>query len=111
MTLKRVVVTGLGALTPIGLDVPSYWDALVNGVSGCGTITHLDTTKLKTRIACQLKGFDISKYMDRKEAKRQDLFSQYAMVAAAEAMTDAAIDLTKIDKYRAGVIWSSGIGG
>ncbi len=111
MTLRRVVVTGLGALTPIGLDVPAYWDGLVNGVSGCATITNLDITKLKTKIACQLKGFDISKHMDRKEAKRQDLFSQYAMVAAAEAMADAAIDLEKIDKYRAGVIWSSGIGG
>jgi 3-oxoacyl-[acyl-carrier-protein] synthase II len=111
MTLKRVVVTGLGALTPIGNDVPQYWDALVNGVSGCGLITNLDITKLKTKIACQLKGFDVLQHMDRKEAKRQDLFSQYAMVATDEAMKDAAIDLTKIDRYRAGVIWASGIGG
>ena len=111
MTLKRVVVTGLGALTPIGNNVPQYWDALVNGVSGCGLITHLDITKLKTKIACQLKGFDVLQHMDRKEAKRQDVFSQYAMVAADEAIKDSGIDLTKMDRYRAGVIWSSGIGG
>ena len=86
MTLKRVVVTGLGALTPIGNNVPQYWDALINGVSGCDTIRHLDVSKLKTKIACQLKGFDVLNHMDRKEAKRQDIFSQYAMVAADEAI-------------------------
>ena len=111
MTLKRVVVTGIGALTPIGNDVPTYWDALINGVSGCDLITNLDITKLKTKIACQLKGFDILNFMDKKEVKRQDPFSQYAMVASGEAIRDAAIDFDKIDKYRAGVIWSSGIGG
>ena len=111
MTLKRVVVTGLGALTPIGNNVPEYWEALLNGVSGCDTIRAMDVTKYKTRIACELKGFDVLQHMDRKEAKRQDRFSHIAMVAADEAMKDAAIDLTKIDRYRAGVIWSSGIGG
>jgi 3-oxoacyl-[acyl-carrier-protein] synthase II len=111
MTLKRVVVTGLGALTPIGNNVPQYWEALVSGVSGCDTIRHLDVSKLKTKIACQLKGFDVLQHMDRKEAKRQDLFSQYAMVAADEAIKDAGIDKTSADPYRIGVIWSSGIGG
>jgi 3-oxoacyl-[acyl-carrier-protein] synthase II len=111
MVLKRVVVTGIGALTPIGNNAPAYWDALVRGVSGCDTIRHLDVSKLKTKIACQLKGFDVLQYMDRKEARRQDLFSQYAMVAADEAIKDAGIDKTSADPYRIGVIWSSGIGG
>lgn len=111
MTLKRVVVTGIGALTPIGNNISEYWDGLVNGTSGCDTIRHLDVSKLKTKIACQLKGFDVLNHMDRKEAKRQDLFSQYAMVASDEAIKDAAIDMSKVDKYRVGVIWSSGIGG
>lgn len=111
MTLKRVVVTGIGALTPIGNNAPRYWEALLNGVSGCDTIHNLDITKLKTKIACQLKGFDVLQYMDRKEAKRQDLFCQYAMVAADEAIKDAGIDKTSADPYRIGVIWSSGIGG
>jgi len=111
MTLKRVVVTGIGALTPIGNNISEYWDGLVNGTSGCDTIRHLDVSKLKTKIACQLKGFDVLNHMDRKEAKRQDLFSQYAMVASEEAIKDAAIDMSKVDKYRVGVIWSSGIGG
>ena len=111
MTLKRVVVTVIGALTPIGNNISEYWDGLVNGTSGCDTIRHLDVSKLKTKIACQLKGFDVLNHMDRKEAKRQDLFSQYAMVASEEAIKDAAIDMSKVDKYRVGVIWSSGIGG
>jgi 3-oxoacyl-[acyl-carrier-protein] synthase II len=111
MTLKRVVVTGIGALTPIGNNVPQYWESLVNGVSGCDTIRHLDTTKFKTKIACQIKGFDVLNYMDRKEAKRQDLYSQFAMVAADEAILDAGIDKASADPYRIGVIWSSGIGG
>ena len=111
MTLKRVVVTGIGALTPIGNNVSQYWDSLLNGVSGCDTISHLDVSKHKTKIACQVKGFDVLNYMDRKEAKRQDLFSQYAMVASDEAIKDAGIDKTSADPYRIGVIWSSGIGG
>jgi 3-oxoacyl-[acyl-carrier-protein] synthase II len=111
MTLKRVVVTGIGALTPIGNTAPDYWEALVNGVSGCDTIQSMDISKFKTKIACELKGFDVLNFMDRKEAKRQDRFAHIAMVAADEAMRDAAIDLSKIDRYRAGVIWSSGIGG
>src|SRR5271170_1808633 len=105
MTLKRVVVTGIGALTPIGSNVSQYWESLVNGVSGCDTIRHLDVSKLKTKIACQLKGFDVLNYMDRKEAKRQDPFSHYAIAASDEAIKDAAIDTTKIDRYRVGVIW------
>ena len=111
MTLKRVVVTGIGALTPIGNNAPQYWESLVNGVSGCDMIHNLDITKLKTKIACQIKGFDVLNYMDRKEAKRQDLFTQYAMVASEEAIKDAGIDKTSADPYRIGVIWSSGIGG
>ena len=109
--LHRVVVTGIGALTPIGNNVPAYWEALVNGVSGCDTVRAVDISKFKTRIACELKDFDVLNHMDRKEAKRQDRFSHIAMVCADEAMADAAIDMTHIDRYRAGVIWSSGIGG
>src|SRR5277367_5955118 len=108
MTLKRVVVTGIGALTPIGNNAAQYWESLVNGVSGCDTIHNLDISKLKTKIACQIKGFDVLNYMDRKEAKRQDLFTQYAMVASDEAIKDAGIDKTSADPYRIGVIWSSG---
>ena len=109
--LKRVVVTGIGALTPIGNSAPAYWEALLNGVSGCDTIKAIDISKFKTRIGCELKDFDVLQHMDRKEAKRQDRFAHIAMVCADEAMRDSGIDTTKIDRYRAGVIWSSGIGG
>jgi len=112
LPLKRVVVTGLGALTPIGNNVTDYWNALINGVSGADFIKQFDATKFKTRIACELKGFDANDYLDRKDVKRMDRFSQIAMVAAKEAIEQAGIDTSEsIDKDRVGVIWSSGIGG
>ncbi len=111
MELKRVVVTGLGALTPIGNNISEYWNSLVNGVSGAAPITYFDASKFKTRFACEVKNFNVKDYIDRKEARRMDPFTQYAMVAAAEAMEDAKMDLDKINKDRAGVIWGAGIGG
>jgi len=109
--LKRVVVTGLGALTPIGNNVPEYWNALLNGVSGADFIKQFDASKFKTRFACELKDFDVQNYMDRKDAKRMDRYSQIAMVAAEEAINQAKLTEEGIDKDRVGVIWSSGIGG
>lgn len=112
MELKRVVVTGIGALTPIGNNLNDYWKNLIMGVSGAAPITHFDTTEFKTKFACELKNFDITNYLDRKEIKRLDPFSQYAMVAAEEAIKDAGLfENERIDKDRFGVIWSSGIGG
>ncbi|GAB7255824.1 beta-ketoacyl-ACP synthase II [uncultured Polaribacter sp.] len=111
MQLKRVVVTGLGALTPIGNNIEEYWNALVNGVSGAAPITYFDAAKFKTRFACELKGFKVNDFIDRKEARRMDRFTQYAMVASDEAIADADLDLEKINKLRVGVIWGAGIGG
>lgn len=112
MELKRVVVTGLGALTPIGNNLNDYWNNLKMGVSGAAPITHFDTSQFKTKFACELKNFDINDHLDRKEIKRLDPFSQFAMVAAHEAMTDAGlVDNNEVNKDRFGVIWSSGIGG
>jgi len=111
MELKRVVVTGLGALTPIGNNVNEYWDNLVSGKSGAAPITYFDTEKFKTKFACELKGFNALDFLDRKEARKMDRFTQYAMVASEEAISDSKIDLESIDNYRAGVIWGSGIGG
>ena len=111
MELKRVVVTGLGALTPIGNTVPEYWDALLNGVSGADRITRFDASKFKTQFACEVKGFDAGVYFDRKEVRKYDLFAQFGIVAADQAIQDAAFDLEKLDKDRVGVIWASGIGG
>lgn len=111
MELKRVVVTGLGALTPIGNTIDEYWNSLVNGVSGAAEITSFDASKFKTQFACELKNFDVFDYLDRKQARKLDRFSQYAMVSSDEAMADSGIDLEKIDLDRAGVIWGSGIGG
>jgi 3-oxoacyl-[acyl-carrier-protein] synthase II len=111
MELKRVVVTGLGALTPIGNNIEQYWNGLVNGVSGAAPITHFDASKFKTRFACEIKDFDVSQFIDRKEARKMDKFTQYAMVASEEAILDTQIDLEKIDKDRVGVIWGAGIGG
>ncbi len=111
MELKRVVVTGLGALTPIGSSVPEYWEALINGVSGAGPITRFDASQFKTRFACELKNYDPSAHFERKEARKYDLFTQYAMVSAEEAIADAGFDMEKVDKDRVGVIWGSGIGG
>ena len=111
MELKRVVVTGLGALTPIGNNVEQYWNGLVNGVSGAAPITHFDASKFKTRFACEIKNFDVNEFIDRKEARKMDKFTQYAMVASDEAIVDSQLDLENIDKDRVGVIWGAGIGG
>lgn len=111
MDLKRVVVTGIGALTPIGNTAPEYWTGLINGVSGAAPITKFDASLFKTQFACEIKNFDIEQFLERKEARKMDPFSQFAMVAVEEAMVDSGLDLEKIDKSRAGVIWGSGIGG
>jgi len=108
---KRVVITGMGALTPIGNSLEEYWNNLIEGVSGAAPITHFDAEKFKTQFACEVKNFDVKEHLDRKEARKLDLFSQYAMVSAAEAMKDSGIDTEKIDLDRAGVVWGSGIGG
>jgi 3-oxoacyl-[acyl-carrier-protein] synthase II len=111
MKLRRVVVTGLGALTPLGNTAPEYWSGLVNGVSGAGPITHFDTTKFKTRFACEIKNFDPSNFFDRKEVRKFDPFTLYGMVCADEAVKDSGISGENADLDRVGVIWASGIGG
>ncbi len=111
MQLKRVVVTGLGALTPIGNNVKAYWDGLKNGRSGAAPITYFDTEKFKTKFACELKGYDSQDFFDRKEARKLDRFSQYALVSSGEAIADAGLNLDKVDKFRVGVVWGAGIGG
>lgn len=111
MELKRVVVTGLGALTPIGSTVSDYWKNLCEGISGAAAITHFDASKFKTRFACEVKNFDVSAFIERKEARKMDKFTQYAMVVSDEAILDSGLDTTKIDHDRVGVIWGSGIGG
>src|SRR5690606_29986519 len=111
MELRRVVVTGLGALTPIGNTIEEYWNSLVNGVSGAAPITYYDTEKHKTKFACELKNFNVEDFIDRKESRRLDKFSQYAIVASDEAIKDAGITHDNVDKYRVGVIWGAGIGG
>lgn len=111
MELKRVVVTGLGALTPLGNTVSEYWNGLVNGVSGAAPITRFDASKFKTQFACEVKGYDPGNYFDRKEARKMDLFSQFAMVVADEAVADANLIEGSYDPDRIGVIWGSGIGG
>ena len=111
MELTRVVITGLGALTPLGNTVSDFWRALLAGESGASPITRFDAKLFKTRFACELKGYDPLSYFDRKEARKTDPFTQYAMVAAAEAVTDSKLDFEAIDPHRCGVIWSSGNGG
>jgi len=111
ISLKRVVVTGLGALTPIGNDVNTFWKNIKAGTSGAAPITRFDTTEFKTKFACELKNFDIEKFMEKKEARKMDLFTQYAMVAAQEAIENAGITTGDIDKTKIGVIWASGNGG
>ena len=108
---RRVVVTGLGALTPIGNNVSDYWDNLLKGVSGAGPITRFDATHFKTRVACEVKDFVPTDFLDRKEARKLDMYAIYAMVAVSEAMEDASFDLENMNLDRAGVIWGSGIGG
>ena len=111
MQLKRVVVTGLGALTPIGNTIEEYWNALVSGASGAAPITHFDASKSKTRFACEVKNFTVTDFMNRKDARKMDKFTQYAMVASDEAIADSGLDLDVINKLRVGVIWGAGIGG
>ena len=111
MELKRVVVTGLGAITPVGNSVPEFWENLVNGVSGAGPITHFDASQFKTQFACEVKNFDVTKYIDRKEARKMDLYTQYAVAVAKEAVSDSGLDVEKEDLNRIGVIFGAGIGG
>ena len=111
MELKRVVVTGLGALTPLGNTVAETWENLLNGVSGAGPITHFDVSNFKTKFACEVKNFKVNEYLDRKEARKMDLYTQYALVAAKQAIEDSAMDLETINKEKVGVICGVGIGG
>ncbi len=111
MELKRVVVTGLGAVTPLGNDVPTTWNALLNGESGAGPITHFDASEFKTQFACEVKNFDPTAYFSVKEARKLDLYAQYAVASAKEGMDDSGLDLEKVNKDRAGVIFAAGIGG
>lgn len=111
MTRRRVVVTGIGALTPIGNTRDAYWNALVAGTSGAAPITYFDTSNFKTQFACELKNFDPQDHFERKEVRKMDRFTQYALVASDEAIEDAQLDLDTLDKSKAGVIWGSGIGG
>ncbi len=111
MELKRVVVTGLGALTPIGNTVDEYWNNLINGKSGAAPITYFDTEKFKTKFACEVKNFIVTDFINRKDARKMDKFAQYAMVASDEAIADANLNLDEVDKLRVGVIWGAGIGG
>lgn len=109
--MRRVVVTGIGTINPLGNNVEQYFSALENGVSGAGPITHFDTEKFKTQFACEVKGFDPMEHFDRKEARKLDRYAQFALVAAEQAIKDSSLDLQTIDLDRAGVIWASGIGG
>ena len=111
MELKRVVVTGLGAITPLGNDVASTWNAALNGESGAGPITHFDCSKFKTQFACEVKNFDANAHFDRKKLRTLDLYAQYAIVAATQAVEDAGLDGEEINKDRVGVIVAAGIGG
>lgn len=111
MNLRRVVVTGLGSLTPIGNTVSEFWDGLKNGVSGAAPITNFDAEKFKTQFACEVKNFNVNDHIDRREHRRMDKFTHYALVASEEAIKDAGLDLEKINKDRVGVIWGAGIGG
>ena len=111
MSPRRVVVTGLGALTPIGNSVPAYWEGLISGKSGAAPITYFDATDFKTQFACELKGFNALDHFDRKEARKQDRFTQYALVSSDEAILDAGITSDNVDQDRVGVIWGAGIGG
>jgi len=111
MALRRVVVTGLGALTPIGNNIEEFWNGLINGVSGAAPITYYDASKFRTQFACEVKNFNVEEFIDRKEARKMDRYAQYAIVASDEAIKDAGFDFDKLDKDRVGVIWGSGIGG
>jgi 3-oxoacyl-[acyl-carrier-protein] synthase II len=109
--MKRVVITGLGAITPLGNSIPEYWEALKQGKSGAVAITRFDSSNLKTRFACEVKDFDPLRYMEKPEARKNDLYSQYALAATHECVIDSLIDFEKVDRTRCGVIWATGIGG
>ena len=111
MKPRRVVITGLGALTPIGNSLPAYWEGLLSGTSGAAPITHFDASRFKTQFACEIKDFDPLNFMDRKEARKCDRFAQYALVSTDEAIADAGLDFDQEDRDRIGVIWGAGIGG
>ena len=111
MQTRRVVVTGLGAITPIGNTLEAYWDGLLNGVSGANLITHFDASKFKTQFACEVKGFEPTDFIDKKEVRKMDRFTQMAIVASDEAIKNSSLDLEKENKDRIGVIWGAGIGG
>ena len=109
--MRRVVVTGLGAFTPLGNNLHDFWDALLKGVSGADLITRFDTEKFKTKFACEVKNYNPLDFFDRKEARKLDLYAQFAMIAAHEAFLNAGLDKAELDRDRAGIIWASGIGG
>ena len=111
MELKRVVVTGMGALTPLGNNIPDYWNGLINGVSGADIITQFDASKFRTRFACEIKGFEPTQFLDKKEARKIDRFTQIALVVSDQAMTDAGLNKENINPDRIGVVFGSGIGG
>ena len=111
MSGRRVVVTGIGAITPIGNNLKDYWQSLVDGVSGADQITHFDASNFKTKFACEVKNFDVTEFIHKKEARKLDKFSQYALTVAAQAINDSKLETTKINPERAGVVWGSGIGG
>lgn len=111
MQKRRVVITGLGAITPLGKNIEELWASLLNGVSGAEDITRFDASKFKTRFACEVKNYDANNYFDRKEVRKHDPYVQFALIAAEQAVTDSGLDLEKVDKERVGVIWASGIGG
>ena len=111
MELKRVVITGVGTVNPLGKSVAEYWDNLKNGVSGAGPITHFDASHFPTRFACEVKDFDPTLYIDKKEVRKHDKYTQYAFASSAQAIEDSQLDLESIDHDRVGVIWGAGIGG
>ena len=111
MTERRVVVTGIGTINPLGNNIEEYFSNLEKGVSGAAPITRFDAEKFKTKFACEIKNYDPSQYFDRKEIRKYDPFTQYALIAASQAVEDAAFDMEALDKEQVGVIWSAGIGG
>ena len=111
MNLKRVVITGLGTINPLGHNVPEFWDNLIKGVSGAGPITRFDASKFRTQFACEVKNYEPTEYFDRKEVRKMDLYTQFGIIAAREAIKDSGLDLEQENKKRIGVIWGAGIGG
>ena len=111
MELKRVVITGLGTINSLGHNVPEFWDNLLKGVSGAGPITRFDASNFRTQFACEVKDYDPTKHFDRKEVRKMDLYTQFGIIAAREALKDSGLDLEQENKKRIGVIWGAGIGG